>query len=253
MTMKSEFPHFLLIRLFGILCLLPASLIHADLGDLRLPPDSQLRWVGRELVQNSMNMQIATLDSKLSAKAVVAFYQDIWQNNAVDGSPGSIVEQLREWSIVSTVTDNSLFVVQQKAGTGENQSTGFVSWMSLDKTSLSLHSTLPQPAGSTVISFTRSTDFNQSVNNLGESAGSAAGTTTMLLNTASVSSNYEFYRSVMQERGWKLVADQFDHSKAALIFSNRDSNSEIALSEFVDEQGPKTLVVTNQVSKGDFQ
>ena len=75
----------------------------------------------------------------------------------------------------------------------------------------------------------------------------------MLLNTASVSSNYEFYRSVMQERGWKLVADQFDHSKAALIFSNRDSNSEIALSEFVDEQGPKTLVVTNQVSKGDFQ
>ena len=237
----------------ALLWLLPFLQSHAVLEELKLPPESEIRWVGRDLVQNSRDMQIAVLESKLTTQAVVAFYQELWESHAQDGSPGSIVDQLREWSIVSTVIDNSLVVVQQKPDIGRNQSTGFISWMSLDGNGPSFSDGLPEPAGSTLISHTRSTDFNQTVNNLGEHSASATGTTTMLMNENSVASNFEFYRSVMQERGWRLVTEQFDHTKAALIFIKTGSTSEIAFSEYSDEQSVKTLIVTNQVGKGDFE
>lgn len=246
-------PQYTLTLSIGILCLLLTLTAHANLDRLSLPPQSQLRWVGRDLVQNARELQIATLESKLTTESVIAFYSNLWESNAQDGSPGSIVENLGEWVIVSTVVDNSLLVVQQKPGTGDNQSTGFVSWTRLGLATSTTGQLLPEPAGSTLISHIRSTDFNQSVNNLGEQSASAVGTTSMLWNDASVASNFEFYRSAMQERGWTLVADRIDHASAALLFSKHGSTSEIALSEYIEEQSTKTLMITNHVTRGGFR
>lgn len=237
-----------LFLLSGFICIAGA---HASLEQSDIPPGTDLRWVGREMLQNDRQMQVAILDSKLSVDEVVSFYSDLWQHNQTQGSPGSITEQLREWSIVSTVVDNSLLVVQVKAGKRANQTSGFISSMSLD-TALTGAAVggpeIPQLPGSFLISRTHSTDFNHARNNQGQHSAKAEGLTTIFLNDSSVASNYEFYTAVMQERGWKLVADKFNHSSAALIFSKSDRSSEIALSEIDGLESVQTLVVTNQVS-----
>ena len=73
----------------------------------------------------------------------------------------------------------------------------------------------------------------------------------MFVNDTSVASNYEFYLAVMQERGWTVVAEEFDYNSAALMFSKEGLSSEVALGEWEDSDGRKTLIVTNQVIRGD--
>ena len=238
------------IQLFLLSSLFLISSAYANLEQVRIPPDTDLRWVGRDLLQNDRQMQIAILDSKLSVDEVISFYTELWLPNQIEGSPGSITEKIREWSIVSTIVNNTLLVVQVKVGKHVNQASGFISSMNLD-TALSVPvvgmSALPQFPGSTLISRTHSTDFSHARNNQGQHSAKAVSMTTILLNDSSVASNYEFYSAVMQERGWKLVADKYDHSSAALIFNSSGRSSEIALSEVYEFGSNQTLVVTNQV------
>ena len=241
--MKIQFVLFLVL-----FCLSDAR---ASLEQTAIPPDTDLRWVGREMLQNDRQMQIAILDSKLSVDEVISFYRDHWQNNRAHGGPGSISEKLREWSIVSTIFNNSLLVVQIKAGKHGSRSSGFISSMSLDAASLATVMSvpeLPQLPGSTLVSRTRSTDFNHVRTNQGQSSAKAEGMTSIFINDSSVAGNYDFFAVVMRERGWKLVAEKFSHSNAALIFSRSDRSSEISLSEIDGLESTQTLVVTNQVS-----
>ena len=81
---KTCLAHFCKSSLW-VLLLAMADAGNAALEEVRLPQQTELRWVGRELIQNNHQMQIAVLDSELSPEAVTDFYADLWRNNTVDG------------------------------------------------------------------------------------------------------------------------------------------------------------------------
>jgi len=232
----------------AVACLLmSASPVFAGLASLDLPPDTDLQWIGKDLQQNGHRMEVASIDSQLPVTEMVEFYQTVWEGNRSGDTPGSLTEKAGEWVIVSTLTGNSMMVVQLQPN-GLGGSSGFLSRMELEQSPVK-ESQFPEPPVSRKLSSTQSTDFNTSPGFWSSDNKQRIALTSLYLSDRSVPTNFEFYRSEMNFRGWQLVFKTLNSSSAAMAFTRDADAVEVAITQFGEHE--QSLVVINELDRGE--
>lgn len=203
-----------------------------DLSELVLPPGASTVWIGENIEQNGVPMQIQALTSSASVDQVLSFYRSQWENSADPDIPGFVENQVGEWQTISQLENDLQTVIQIKASSSGGVE-GFVSQIDIRATPGSNRTTrnFPRKNGSQLISSTESNDSGKTA------------TTILLMNTFSVASNTSFYQSQMPGKGWSLAYAR-NHSGVSMMLFNRSGRScEIAISK--DRGRGRTIVMAN--------
>lgn len=211
-----------------VLCLLAGATntLAFDLQELQAPPETRLSWVGQDIVQNGMSMQIVQLQSSRSIPEVLRFYREDWRNYHKPGTRATVTRTVGEWQMLSTLIEQHNVVVQLKREA--SQTTGFLSATPLDtqprKNSISKH--FPRQGGTQLISSTESND------------GGAKATTLILQNNRSLRANQAFYQNSLQRSGWTLSRSNVLGGTAAMLFDRASGSMELAISR---DKGTTTI------------
>ncbi len=194
-----------------------ANTLAFDLQQLATPPQTQLSWVGKHIVQNGMPMQILQLQSSLPQAELLRFYRQEWQAFHKPGERSSITRDVGEWRMLSTLVDAHHIVLQLKREAG--QLTGFLSAIPLDTRTeqSSITKQFPRQNGSQLISSTESND------------GNAKATTLILQNRYSLRDSHNFYKTALQRKGWKLSRSDVSRGTAVMLFDRTSGSLQLAM------------------------
>lgn len=214
-----------------LLNIMTVSAVCADgLEGLVLPPGMRASWVAENIEQNGVPIQIQKLTSGASVNDVLAFYRAQWSESTDPEVPGYVENQVSEWKTISQLENNQQTVIQVKARPGGGTE-GFASRIDIRSSPGTNRVTrnFPRKSGTQLISSTESKD------------GAKSATTILMMNTFSVSSNADFYRSKMRARGWKLVHAVNPVGLSTMLFNRSKKSCEIAISK---NRG-KTIIMAN--------
>ena len=213
------------------ICLLAgaAKTLAFDLQELAAPPQTQLSWVGKHIVQNGMPMQILQLQSSLPQAELLRFYRQEWEAFHKPGERSSITRDVGEWRMLSTLVDAHHVVLQLKRE--GSQLTGFLSSTPLDTRTeqSSITTQFPRQSGSQLISSTESND------------GGVKATTLILQNRYSLRDSHNFYKTALQREGWKLARSNVARGTAVMLFDSPSGSLQLAMRRDKD----KTFIFAN--------
>jgi hypothetical protein len=177
---------------------LAASVAFAEGEKLDCPafplPEAQLTWVAPNIAYNGLPMQIREFDSKESPKAILDFYRREWRGTAQ--KPGNLEYPLADWQVIAALRERCFYTVQVKAS-GKDGSTGLLG-MSRLPDPLSVREAgknFPMMTGSNVI------------NDIDHFDPGKRGRTLFFTNEFSPDANAGFYRRVLVQDGWSVIAD----------------------------------------------
>ena len=201
---------------------------------LSIPDEVAIDPIDSVIYQNGIPIRINGISSHLSIKEILSFYKREWAAKTIDGTPSFIVKQAGEWSTISTMRNGVSYVVQIKDGVAGTE--GFISKLDLreDHKSNDLLQEFPRITGSEVLSFTESSDDDQS------------GLTLVVRNNFSLSANRDYYLSALKPDNWALQYHKEVEETYVMFFIHPDNkHREISLVS----DGDQTLVVINQVER----
>lgn len=188
-----------------------------ELQELATPPETTLSWVGKDIVQNGMPMQIIELRSTLSVEEIKAFYRQDWLSYHRVGERSSVQRRVGQWDILSTLIDNHNVVVQLKQDGG--LTTGFLSThpLDLEPEPSQVSEKFPRKWGTELISSTESND-----------AGVVA-TTLVLQNQYTVRENKLFYEAELVRNGWSMARSTINTGTVVMLFNRSSGALELAM------------------------
>jgi len=215
-------------------CVLLLSLgVKAGYDSVPMPEDMQSVWVGEDIVQNGIPMQIQSFTYGGSVENLLSFYKTQWEKPKSSEIPGFLVQQVAEWTIISHLEKSKTTVVQIMTG-DDSGTMGYISQATLGAPSdvVELIRDFPKMNGTDVISATESTDANKET------------TTLILSNYFSVDSNADYYKTKMKSMGWKYIHGADKDNTSVLLFNGKDSQAEIAISK---NKNGTTIIFANVV------
>lgn len=227
--------------------------------DLIFPHDTDVFWVGRDIVQNGHRMQVIKFRSRLDSNEFIEFFKNQWLEEVTDSSSirssdGSnvVLSAVGQWKTIGVLDSDRQIVVQvQRSGFSNNTddseflSTGFISSMDLRSENAYTRVAFPHPSGSVLISTTHSNDSGSDTAYTGFEA-----TTSIVMVEGSVEETAAFYQSQMTRNGWALQAEHSTATAAAMMYTRSGETSELSLNR---QSYGQVLVTLNRTSKGRSQ
>lgn len=200
------------------------------LAQIPVPFDAQVLSVGRNVQHNGQIMSLATFESDAAQRDTLAFYRQLWAQEADDGTPGMLESRAGQWLVISHLQEGYQSVLQLNAEE-THRSKGFLSVMQLQDQAAngSAHEMLP---GLERLSLTRSQDANR------ESQLS------VFLSTEAVEPVARQLAELWTNRGWTLVSNEAYSRSRVLLLNRKTAQLEIVISH---ASGTGTLVVMNEV------
>ena len=205
----------------------------AEYGAIPMPDSMHSVWVGQDIVQNGIPMQIQSFTYSGSVENLLAYYKNQWATPGQSDVPGFVENEAGGWAIISHLESNSNIVIQAKPS-DSGGAEGFISQATLGAQSdvEEIISEFPKMSGSDVISATESSDSNREA------------TTLIFSNHFSVESNARFYKDKMKALGWNYLYGSVQGRTSILLFNGAGSQTEIAISK--NENGT-TIIFANVV------
>lgn len=198
------------------------------------PPNANVQWVGDNIVQNGVPMQIKAFSTENGVADVIGFYRSRW---ASDAAPPA-VNSLGDWQIIGRQQGDFYITVQ--ARTGNDATEGFIGISRLPgATKPGPRSDFPRLGGTDLVSSTDSVD------------GTKSASTIVMENNFSIESNVSFYESNLPSDGWTLLqSKRAEPSRSgtdghSLYFNRRKQSCHIVISP---ANNGATLLVVNVVS-----
>ena len=209
--------------------ILGAQAFALNIESLASPNEAQLSWVGKNIVQNGMPMQIVEFRSTQSLQSVLAFYREEWRQYHQPGQRSTVANQLDGWDVLSTLIDGHNVVLQVKSEAG--LTTGFISATPLGQVThqSDVARAFPRQWGTTLMSAMESTD------------GDVTATTLILQSNQSVREMQRYYKTAFLRNGWVLARSSEQQDTAVMLFDRRDGSMELA----VRREHNKTLIFAN--------
>lgn len=160
-----------------------------DWPEMIIPPSSNVQWVGKDMVQNGVPMQIQSFSSDSGVADVLAYYRDNWNT----GSKFQAVENnVGDWQIIGKQVGDYMLTVQVKNGsTSSSEGYMAISKLPVFDGDSKLDESFPRLGGTSVVSDTRSNDDGKKAKTL------------ILQNSYSVQSNISFYEANLPSKGWQ--------------------------------------------------
>ncbi len=182
------------------------------------PNNMNVVWVGEDVVQNGVPMNIQRFDSPDSVEGVMTYYRKQWGNKGHGDIPGFVESQFDQWYVISRIEGDKNIVIQARVGK-RGGAEGFISKMDVNASPgfNKITQTFPKLDSSQVVSSTESHDFN------------AEATTIILTNPHSVSKNAAFYEKKITGMGWRLAKRFHKNGSEILFFNGPDSKIEITI------------------------
>ena len=226
--------------------------------NLVLPRDTEINWVGRDLVQNGHRMQILSFRSRLSSNEIIEFFNTYWSdfsNNSLVRSPDDsnvVLSTVGSWKTIGVLDTDRQIVVQVQRASSSNInrdsgfiSTGFISSMELQTQSAYTRVPFSHPHGSVLLSTTHSNDSDKDTAYTGFEA-----TTSVVMVPGTVDGIAAFYKSHMTRNGWVLQTDHSTKISGAQMYTRTGETSEIS---FNRQSYNQVIVTLNRLSKRSSQ
>ena len=220
--------------LIAAFLLLSSFEVTAEYGAIPMPESMHSVWVGQDIVQNGIPMQIQSFTYGGSVENLLAYYKNQWENTGQSDIPGFVEQEVGGWAIISHLENTTNTVVQAKSS-DDGGAEGYISQATLGAKSdvKEIIRDFPKMSGSDVISATESSDSNREA------------TTLIFSNHFSVESNTVFYKSKMKALGWSYVHGAEQGKTSILLFNGEGTQTEIAISK--NENG-MTIIFANVVN-----
>ena len=204
-----------------------------DLSDVRTPAGTETYWVGENIQHNGVAMDVKLLKSQRPVDEVMNFYRDLWGADGAQGE-GYVEQTVGDYQIISRIEGNHNIVVQLKRdGTGYTE--GYLS--AIDITTLDKaddRDDFPSLPNTTLVSKTVSNDSGKE------------GVTRVLMNSHSVFSNVEFYKSQLESGGWKQTYSRTKGDTVFTFYNRSNMSMELAISR---QPGKDTVIFVNIVEE----
>ena len=213
-----------------------AGAVYADSWPrVESPPNAHVEWVGDNIVQNGVPMQIKSFRTESGVTDVIDFYKSQWASEVTP----PVLNTLGEWSIIGHKVGDYYVTVQAKTGSGE-AAEGFIGVSQLPGASKpGPRSDFPRMGGTDLVSSTDTTD------------GARSAKTIVMENSFSVESNVSFYESNLSSEGWTLLQSRRANPAETgadghiLYFNKRKQTCHIVVSP---AKTGSTMVVANIVT-----
>ena len=166
------------------------------------PPRSTLRPVAEELYINGVETRLSEFESKLSARQVLNYYRNHWDNRYAESDYGP-------WQQISRLQGAYFITIQVQ----DNEMAGSKGRISIMNTSVP-----KRRVGSDVPLMNQSRVMNEVISK----DKLSFSTIVLAVNPFAVEDNVEFYQQYFQQAGWKKTMDQFKQEKGATLVFNRD-------------------------------
>ena len=225
----------LLLYCFVCLCALCSAPSYATAWpEIKDPPHSKVVWVGDDMTQNGVAMQIKTFASDLDVKSVIEFYRNSWAALSLAAKP--VENDLGEWKVIGYQQGDYLVTVQVRPQE-KNGSEGHmaVSKLPTFKGQPELDSTFPRLPGTKILSDTRSQDAGK------------IGKTLILTNSNSVQSNQKYYESAMLQQGWTAAQSSSPQDANGVYLYFQRSKEACVLTISRDPKAGGSQIVVNVV------
>lgn len=226
-------PSLLFCITLAVVCCACSNAAHASSWpNIDSPPDAQVVWVGKDIVQNGVPMRIKAFHSALGVEEILNFYRTRWDDG---GMQQPVENELGHWKVIGKQSDDYYLTVQVKPGiTYSSQGFLTVSMLPSLDAPPSLDQRFPRPGGTEVISETDSTDDGRTAKTL------------IMQNSHSVQSNVSFYGTNLPAQGWRKHQDFNGPSDGhVLYFERRGKACHIAINR--NPQG-ETVILVNLTS-----
>jgi len=228
--------HFLSKAFFlaWIVCVSMTESLHAK-PDFPPPKDAQVQWVGKNIEVNGIRSDIRAFQTKKSPDKVAEFYREEWKEPVAKGMPGfTETDAMIPWQLITRLEDGYLMTVQfQEQDRGGTWGYLAMSPLPTQEPSALPGQNFPKMPDSTVVNETKSDDPGKK------------GTTMLIANKYSISSNVQFYRSHYGNLGWTVETDKelAPGKMHSLVFKNQRNRITIM---FIGENN-ETRIVVNSV------
>jgi hypothetical protein len=213
-------------------CSVNSEVIAESWPVIQSPPQSDVVWVGDDMNQNGLPMQVKSFESKNGVDSVISFYKEKWNN---EDNSKCVENKIGEWNVIGRQKGDYYLTVQAK----NNDSIGSKGFLSVSK--LPVYSSpeevdFPRLNGSTIVSHTGSNDIGVS------------GETFIIKNQYSIQSNISFYESELAGKGWVETKNDMQYVSGGLskflYFQRRKQALTVVISS--DDIG-SSVIVANRV------
>lgn len=202
--------------------------------DFPAPPDAQVASIATSTTALGMQLEIRSFNVKHSQDEVLAFYKDLWKDQAVES-------EMPPWRMIGTRKDGQFLNVQVQPRDA-NTSWGYLSISDLperldNKTyGTSMGPAFPMMNGSQVLDDQVSKDIGKS------------GRVLLLKNSFSPTANLNFYKQHFRGQGWEILMDEQTAPRqggyALYMTKGRES-----LTMTINRLDGETSIVANQVKR----
>jgi hypothetical protein len=189
----------------AVLCLLlftRSSL--ARLADYPTPSWLHFNTIAENMVINGLTSEVYYFISESSSEKTLKFYRNKWQSHP-DYTPGYKESWVAPWHILARTESDKLITLQIQDDS-ENSSLGYFTIADLASSKTKKRADVPMPSGSRIL--------NQSLSEDGDKTSSV----TLVSNTASISSNTDFYLDYFLGEGWTNDVHQEENDSVTLSF-----------------------------------
>ncbi len=198
-------------------------------------PDAKLQWVAPYMLYNGIPMSVKRFDSEQRPADILAFYRRKWAAGPTGAAP--VEYETGPWQNIAIARGKCFYTVQvQAAGRG---STGLLSVTEAEDRPRIVDSekALPMMSGTRVINDIEHRDDGKNARTL------------LLLNTFSPETNADFYRRMLQDRGWQAISSyQMNTNKGpGITLVMKRGLAEASL--VITRRGRETSILANLVDQ----
>lgn len=192
-----------------------------SIADVPTPHGVELAWVGQQINQNGMPMDVQSLRSRMDVEKIISYYRQAWADPVAEGAPGFVENKTGDWTVISRFDGTTNMVVQVKPGAAYQGSEGFISVTRLADMKTAKHSFSPPP-GAQLVSQTESLDNN------------ITAETYIFKSTQGAKFNSDHYISSLKNQGFEYVHGVTEGQSHVLFFNGKKSQIEISIGENPD-------------------
>jgi hypothetical protein len=221
-------PSGLILSLLFSALLVISNTAHAALEEFPAPSWLNRIQVGEKMIINGIPSVVQHFEAYKELNELLEFYRKEW-NGSASGTAGYREAQVAPWYIISRLEGSYLYTVQvQEEGAFKIRGYLAIADLKAMKKTLKNDSLIPQMRGSRIINDVTSFDPGKK------------GRTLMLVNTFSVASNANFYRSHYLERGWAIQMDTNSEEAFVMVFKKRNKETHLVINHI---QGSTQIVM----------
>ena len=224
-------------KVLNLALLLSCLFVSTEVMAVTLPDIATPDWlsatsVGEQINHNGVDMKVQYFSTQSrSAKAILDYYRNDW---AAQSDYPPVENTVGSWQVLGYQQGNLYYSVQVQQQDHQTV-TGLLSVTSLPSTAPKRSSDFPMLPGSTLLSVTEGQD------------GDKRGNTVVIENTASLSSNIDFYTSILKDQGWRIAqslkGDDLINSRThVLLLTKTQRVGQVSISR---TQLGKTHIVAN--------